>query len=362
MRVVVSGGGPAGAMAAWGAARAGHKVVLFEQSQPFRDKLCSGIIAPHTRELLEGLPIPWDVVAVGRFHYTHVEWGRIRVGLPHREVLIVSRSRFDQALRDLAREAGADVRYGTAVKAYHAHGVTLADGTTWEGDRVVAADGAYGPGTHFVAGGPADHAVGLKKVRTPLSSTTSVLRVFYEPSRYGYGWDFPHAEGEEHDRGVMISPRGPHARQAMAEWAGDGPVKGYWIPVAVQQKLTREGVVLAGDAAGAVEPLLGEGIPYACWTGWQAATLPLQAYEARAKAALARRMRLGLFIRGAVERPTRPLGQAAILVLLGLPWARRWLWRHMLENPVLPPMVDAKGLAEAALSPTPSALTDTTTD
>lgn len=349
-------------MAALGAARAGHQVVLLEQSLPLREKLCSGIIAPHTRDLLEGIPIPWDAVSVGRFRYTRVEWGRLRVGLPHREVLIVSRSRFDQALRDLAQSAGAFVHYGLAVKSYHPHAVETADGTRWEGDRIVAADGAYGPGARFVAGAPADHAVGLKRITTPLRSTASVLRVFYEPSRYGYGWDFPHAEGEEHDRGVMISPRGPHARQVMAEWAGEGPVKGYWIPVAVQEKLTRDGVMLAGDAAGAVEPLLGEGIPYACWTGWQAATLPLHEYETLAKAHLARRMRLGLFIRTAVERPSRPLGQGAILLLLGLPWARRWLWRHMLENRVLPPLTEALRGAAGPGEPAPSPVTDTTTD
>jgi flavin-dependent dehydrogenase len=68
------------------------------------------------------------------------------------------------------------------------------------------------------------------------------------------------------------------------------------VPLSVQPRLVRGRVLLCGDAAGATDPLLGEGISGALTTGllagrWAAAVLrgrELAGYEAAARWALAR--------------------------------------------------------------------------
>ena len=63
-----------------------------------------------------------------------------------------------------------------------------------------------------------------------------------------------------------------------------GVVKGHFVPFGEYSKgMGRDGVLLAGDAAGLVDPITGEGIVYAMQSGFYAAQSILDALSGKSK-------------------------------------------------------------------------------
>lgn len=111
--VVVVGGGPAGAAAALGLARQGARVLVVEQRQFPRWKVCGACLSPQALAALAALGLA-DLAAAG------VPLEQLRLGvagrslpLPLRQGRALSRHHLDQALLQAAGAAGATVRFGT---------------------------------------------------------------------------------------------------------------------------------------------------------------------------------------------------------------------------------------------------------
>lgn len=149
--VLVVGGGPAGAATAIALARRGRDVLLVERAPEWRWRACGVFTSPMTIAALRALGVAEaDLRRVARrvpamrvetpsgtsFRLTYGDDGS-----RHSAAAGLDRSRLDPLLLDLARNAGADVRTGTTVRAV-AHGrATLADGSTVAARVIVGADG-----------------------------------------------------------------------------------------------------------------------------------------------------------------------------------------------------------------------------
>ncbi|MHA2045613.1 MAG: NAD(P)/FAD-dependent oxidoreductase [Candidatus Thorarchaeota archaeon] len=117
--VIVVGGGPAGSATAICCATAGRKVLLIEKGSQNRHKPCGGVlplVAPEAIEDIVGASIPDDVRAdpseLGLYYVPpsgRENSGRVKNYIIHN----INRTPFDQWLRDLAEEAGVEVRYDT---------------------------------------------------------------------------------------------------------------------------------------------------------------------------------------------------------------------------------------------------------
>ncbi len=126
--VAIVGAGPAGSSAAIRLAGAGLKVILIEQKQFPRHKLCGEFISPECLEHFEKLGVldamAADGVPISRtvFYATHTrsvavpnEWFK-----PGSHALGLSRSVMDDLLLERAKNAGVDIRPGsTAVGLRH---------------------------------------------------------------------------------------------------------------------------------------------------------------------------------------------------------------------------------------------------
>jgi geranylgeranyl reductase family protein len=317
--VIVVGAGPAGSAAAFHFAYAGLDVLLLENSEFPRDKICGDGLTPRAvAELVRmGLPLReqdgWirnrGLRVIGGGHRLELEWPELSSYPSYG--LARARMSFDHTLADHARAAGAKLQERTNVtgavrdeRSGRVVGVTAKteDGVaTYRAPVVIAADGvsarlATGLGLEKRMDRPLGVAV-RTYFRTPRHDDAwmeSHLELWDgEPRRSnlmpGYGWIFALGDGTANVGLGSVSSTAAATKvdykslfakwmaNAPAEWEFTpdnqvGPVRGAALPMGFNRgPLYGNGLVLVGDAAGMISPFNGEGIAYGLQAGRVAA-------------------------------------------------------------------------------------------
>ncbi|MFQ5894550.1 MAG: geranylgeranyl reductase family protein [Nitrospinota bacterium] len=297
---LVVGAGPAGATAARRLALRGRSVLLLDAHRFPRDKCCAGVISETTVRALD-FPLGRDRAGrdvverkVSRVVFSYR--GRWPRALEPRalEVRMVMREVFDNFLVEKAREAGAALWDGARALrlAEERDGVHLL--VEREGERfslralaVIGADGARSVvardlglwrGVRF--GGALSGEV---RVPPPDFERAAPFALFdFGALPQGYAWVFPKREHLSTGVCSMAGGSGGLRRVfdgflAVQPWLGrrlSVAVTGAGLPLRTGgpgQRLHGERAVVAGDAAGLVDPLTGEGIHHAVISGARAA-------------------------------------------------------------------------------------------
>ena len=318
--VIVVGAGPAGNAAAFDLARGGATVALIEKHPLPRHKTCGGGMPMMVSEVL-GLAdlrdVAPDAFVEAETQYMRHTWNFDDAVLAPMNteaddsrplsLWMVRRSVFDNALSHRAAAAGAELRDGLQVRTIEVDKSGLvrvtADGKrgTWDAtaDSLIGADGANG----IVA-----KSVGLRRNRAlaiaieaevphtwgdgHMDLRPEVCHLEYGAVGRGYAWVFPKGDHLNVGAGVF--------RPRTAAGRGDGAVRAelhdailkylqmlgvprgpeeltyhaHPLPVwngfeRLQTRDTR--VLLAGDAAGLINPFFGDGILHALKSGQIAA-------------------------------------------------------------------------------------------
>jgi geranylgeranyl reductase family protein len=273
--VVVVGAGPAGASAARTAAAAGARTLLLERAALPRYKRCGGgLIGPAVRSLA-------DVVAPERARVGTVTFSsngrRAFTRLAEPFLPMVLRSELDLLLTEAAQEAGAEVRTGVTVGAYGEEAGVVTLGTSAGpvfARSVIAADGSASRAAGYVGATYEQVDLGLEAEVGAPTGWGDRMVLDWGPVPGSYGWVFP--KGDALTVGVIGNrDRSDELRlyyQAFRQRLGlDGPALndgGHLTRVrAPGSALQRGQVLLAGDAAGLLEPWTREGISYALRSG-----------------------------------------------------------------------------------------------
>jgi geranylgeranyl reductase family protein len=312
--VIVAGGGPAGATAAFFLGQAGRRVLVLEKQEVPRYKTCGGAVSAH---VLAQFPISFENVIETRVKAISYALGQDRVTIPLEDesLCMVMRAEFDA---HLLKHVPGDVRTRTAVREVEerAEGVTV---TTSTGERVeaeylVAADGA----NSIIA-----RQAGLRKKRVLAGAIEVEARVPQEVrQRYaapvlifgevalGYLWIFPKAAHLSVGIGAL-NPR-PGVLQATLERVMDR----FGVPIEGQPRSGTRRVLLAGDAAGLVDPFTGEGIRLAIRSGRLAAEAILagrpERYTAMVERSIGLNHRLGAALTAPFYGMPRPSFELAL--------------------------------------------------
>jgi len=290
---IVIGGGPAGASAARRLAERGADVTLFERRVMPRRKPCGGALSEQAMGYL-GFPLPEEFVDAQVFG-ARVHYGRAvtEARLPERIAVLVTRSRFDELLVSKAREAGAEVVW-QPVTSLESQGsgvrFTTPDGPA-TARAAILCEGANRPLSRAVrqADAPDEQAFCLEAevpVRRPdpFADARGLIDLYFTPDGCGYGWVFHH--GSYYSVGIGAVGRGIRSPMAaFREFAAAcgfdvGAIKpmGAYVPCGgLPRVVAADRILLAGDAAGFVDPFYGEGLAYAIRSGQLAAETLLEA-------------------------------------------------------------------------------------
>jgi geranylgeranyl reductase family protein len=281
---VVIGGGPAGSAAAYTLAAAGKNVCLIDKSEFPRDKLCGGGLTFRSKREFERIfKRQWNAELINSSQdVSFFSQGRFLASYKMRAKLYFTmRLSFDHYLLGLAQEAGATLKLGDAVGKIdlERQSITLRSGEEIAFDFLIGADGVNSLvaktlfGTSF---DPATIAFALEAEvpRDRLPQQGDLVEIDFSAARWGYGWVFPKQETITIGIGGLhrLNPdlRGHLDRYFRSKGldSNEFKVKGQYLPSGDFRLIPgRSNVLLCGDAAGAVDPISGEGIPYALQTG-----------------------------------------------------------------------------------------------
>lgn len=302
--VIIIGAGPAGATAATVLAQRGRNVLLLDKAVFPRDKLCAGLLTWKSVDVLDRVygETPQALLASGVFNAAASRY-RIRFRertIAHGDMFypfhFTKRRVFDKHLLDRAMRAGADVRQDSQVTDLDpGRGlVRLKNGEELRGRYLIGCDGVASvtrracrfdtTAWHNGMGGAMEiyldradpHLAGPVHPDLKVDSPT----VYAGFLRAGYAWVFPHRDTLAIGIGGHSLRHAKEFRKKFKEFLSflglpptlADPLKGHGLPYGnYLAKPWRGRTLLAGDAAGLVETLFGEGIYYALHSGELAA-------------------------------------------------------------------------------------------
>lgn len=287
------GAGPAGLAAAYAATRAGARTLVLERAEHPRYKTCGGGLIGASIAAAAQIDVPArdHVEAVTLSHRGRRVFTRRATGRPL--LTMVRRQDFDDALRGAAVSAGAVVQQRRAVRAIEQSDgearLRLADGSVVGARVAVGADGSAGISRRHVGVtyGQVDLGLELELPIPPQARTRWRGRVLIDwgPIPGSYGWVFP--KGDILTVGVIAERgRGDETRRYLSRFVSRLGLSaitpehdsGHLTRCRDERSPLRRGrVLVAGDAAGLLEPWTREGISFALRSGTLAGTAAARA-------------------------------------------------------------------------------------
>lgn len=306
--VLIVGAGPAGCSCALSLHQAGLKVGLIDKESFPRDKICGDAIPGPAFKLMGKINLTWqnrlfefsesELIKSSKAYFPNgkslkVDWKTFSYNSP--------RIHFDQFLKNLVEQETNTIsltpnRLKKVVTDDNCLNCFFLDGTMIKTKILVGADGANSVVKRFLPNNQSDkgyYAASVRAYVKNIEGLESNTNEFYYLKKYlpGYLWIFPLNNGlanigfgmemknDQQHKSInlkeslikilqeepIISPR---CKQI--EFLSD--VKGFGLPMYSRQlKISGNRILLCGDAASLIDPLMGHGIDKAMVSGHLAA-------------------------------------------------------------------------------------------
>jgi geranylgeranyl reductase len=273
-KVLVVGGGPAGAIGARTLAEWGIEVILVERNLSF-EKPCGGGIPLSAFDEL-GITKGLIKREVRNITIISPTGDKVDIALRGGSLGIVARGEFDKVLRNEAEKKGAQVIEGEfrgitgTHKEYRVETIIKGNKAEITAEFVIAADGVNSR---------VRAAAGIEPPRALVTFSEKIKGVEAESCEFwfdashapgSYSWVFPAPEGISAGTGSLDPGRVVASYQVFRKKRGitlEGPKRVYRIPRWEGNLYNKNNIIFAGDSAGQVMPINYEGIYYAMKAG-----------------------------------------------------------------------------------------------
>lgn len=300
--IAIVGAGPAGSAAAHVTASHGLRTILIDRAKHPREKVCGEGCTPRAVQNLRRMGVLDELEdqAAPVSHGFLVSPGGVEMLTPLPQdvyggrALVIPRSTLDERLVQRAARAGADLRQDVRVERVHVgprsarlelHGYPSLDV-----DAVLGCDGIPSIVRRSLGAPALGHTQTAHAIRgiyddVHLDHPNAMTLIWDRSVLPAYGWIFPLPSGAANiGIGVRMDQlkRGcqslqsiferflelPRVRRAIEHARPRGKPKGHLLPMTTEPGgFVFDRALLAGDAAGFVNPLTGEGIEYALESG-----------------------------------------------------------------------------------------------
>jgi geranylgeranyl reductase family protein len=297
---IIVGAGPAGGSAAYHLAKQGHSVLVLEKASFPREKACGGGVSPAIAQWFDFdfSPVVQNYVSQVKYTFKMSDPAEVELqGIT--PMWMVQRGQFDNFLLEQATAKGAEFKSGVEVTAANLQGDTWQVQTnngTFEGKYLIAADGANSTVANFLGLGntPAIAAASLQIPGTVSDRHKTTAFFDFGSLKNGFMWCFPKANGYSLSAAYVRDVKGKpeELKKQLIKYAesfnldiSQGEYQEH--PLNLWQKdrpLHSDRALLVGEAAGMVDPLIGEGIRPAIFTGVKAAAAVIAARQGDANA------------------------------------------------------------------------------
>ncbi len=280
MRILVIGGGPAGLSTAINAGKDGHEVIVFERSSSVCSKICGEALA---KEGLDYVGIKPSSEFIARevkgfkisFKGEFIKEALFK-DLPHAPRYLIDKPLFLQTLSTEATKNGAKIFFNSRVEALDPQSgkIKVNNGQIHKGDLIVCADGIGTIAKRYMDYSGFETAICVQaKCSIPWELNPNYL--YLDIIGTGYVWTFIKnnfsniGAGLPRDRNVIQTIKrylDKHIQKLKVK-----PLNGFMssaVAIGGPLKNFNTGkLVVAGEAAGCVMPLSGEGIRFALYAG-----------------------------------------------------------------------------------------------
>ncbi|MGF1588701.1 MAG: geranylgeranyl reductase family protein [Pleurocapsa sp.] len=297
---IIVGAGPAGSSAAYHLAKQGHSILVVDKADFPRTKSCGGGVSPAIAQWFD-----FDFSPVVQNHVSQVKY-TFKMGDPAEVQLknvtpmwMVQREQFDNFLIEQSIDQGAEFKSGVEVNEALLQGDNWQIQTsagTFEGKYLIAADGANSTVAQLLGmSNTSTIAAASLQVPGAVSDRRKVTAFFdFGSLKNGFMWCFPKADGYSFSAAYVRNPQGKtdELKKQLIKYAelfnldaSQGEYQEHPLNLWHENRILHsDRALLAGEAAGIVDPLIGEGIRPAMFTGVKAAGAVIGALKGEANA------------------------------------------------------------------------------
>lgn len=302
--VAIIGGGPAGTAAGTVLQRKGYNTCIIDTQLFPRKKLCAGVLTAKSVKLLQNIFENLDLESLSIKHihkitllYNHITLGEYTLNNAYS---VIDRTEFDNVLLQYYKRIGGLTYEGQRnyIIDYDKNVIKLSDGKEISYRFLIGADGINSKVRSYVSH-PWRASVLCFEGFIPNTSEEDTIKINFGGMLGGYSWRIPGKDrigvglGEFYIRGMKRRPK-KYRKLFQNQGVNDlKDVKGAFVSFGnFVKKPIKNNILLAGDAAGLIDAMTGEGIFFAVESGKQAALaikdclekgIPVVAYTERMK-------------------------------------------------------------------------------